>query len=156
MDSYGQPFPQHWPELRIGLLILSTEKKSLNSRIAMKQSITSPFFQRWLLKGKHDLVSLKDVIVTRDFSAFGEIVESNSLAMHAVIQTAWPPINYALPKTVELIQTIWSLRKTGLEIYFTQDAGPNLVLLFLEHDIKKVQALFPNVQIIDPFSKRSL
>jgi diphosphomevalonate decarboxylase len=50
------------------------------------------------------------------------------------------------------MQRIWELRNEGLQIYFTQDAGPNLKLLFLQRDIDNVLASFPSIEIIQPFA----
>jgi diphosphomevalonate decarboxylase len=50
------------------------------------------------------------------------------------------------------MQKIWELREQGLQLYFTQDAGPNLKLLFLQRDIENVRAHFPEVEIIQPFA----
>jgi diphosphomevalonate decarboxylase len=51
-------------------------------------------------------------------------------------------LDYSLPQTFQLIQQIKTLRKTGLPVYFTQDAGPNLKILFLEKDFEKIQSKF--------------
>ena len=46
---------------------------------------------------------------------------------------------------------IWNLREDGLELYFTQDAGPNLKLLFLEEDQARVKKYFPELDVIKAF-----
>ena len=46
---------------------------------------------------------------------------------------------------------IWKLRHDGLEVYFTQDAGPNLKLLFLEKDREQVQAQFSEMEVVRLF-----
>ena len=47
---------------------------------------------------------------------------------------------------------IAQLRQDNLPVYFTQDAGPNLKLLFLEDSTDDILQLFPSVEIIEPFS----
>ena len=68
------------------------------------------------------------------------------MTMHALMLSAWPPVSYALPETVVAMQRIWQLRQEGLSLYFTQDAGPNLKLLFLDKDWSTIQAVFPGIE----------
>ena len=49
---------------------------------------------------------------------------------------------------------IWKLRHDGWGIYFTQDAGPNLKLLFLEQDKEKIKEEFPEVEVIRLFADK--
>lgn len=151
-DSLGVPLPQVWPELRIGLLILNTASKPISSRKAMEITrLTSPFYSEWPLKHRVDLTRLKKAISQFDFIELGEVSESNALAMHAMMLAANPPILYSDSKTISAIQDIWQARKTGLSLYFTQDAGANLKLLFLEKDTESVRKLFPELMIVAPF-----
>jgi diphosphomevalonate decarboxylase len=151
MDSYGEPFTVQWPELRIAILIVSSQPKNISSRQAMKLASDSPFYHCWLTKVETDLTAIKRNILNQEFLLFGRTVEENALAMHALIQTSWPPIQYTLPATLAAIQKIWQAREQGLALFFTQDAGANLQLLFLQQDTLQVQALFPTAQIIAPF-----
>jgi diphosphomevalonate decarboxylase len=48
---------------------------------------------------------------------------------------------------------IWACREEGISLYFTQDAGPNLKLLFLEHETDTVKHFFPNMEMIIPFGE---
>ena len=72
--------------------------------------------------------------------------------MHELINSCTPPINYDLDKTQDLKNKIKILRAEGLNIYFTQDAGPNIKLLFLEKDINEILKIYPDLQIIKPFA----
>ncbi len=153
MDSMGKPYPEMWPALRIGLLILNSNVKHISSRIAMKNTVlTSSFYASWPSKHALDTARLKKAIQERDFVAFGETAESNALAMHALMLTGTPPILYSEPETIRVMHDIWRYRQQGLPLYFTQDAGPNLKLLFLEQDQETVQQLFPALKIIAPFA----
>lgn len=48
-------------------------------------------------------------------------------------------------------EKIRDLRHQGLSIYFTQDGGPNLKLLFLQKDKAIIQDHFSSVEILQPF-----
>ena len=71
--------------------------------------------------------------------------------MHATMLSSWPPVSYYLPETIQLMQQVWELRKEGVDVFFTQDAGPNLKLLFLKKDLSLVTSLFRNIDVILPF-----
>lgn len=152
MDSHGVSIPTPWPELRLGLLILSEKEKGLSSREAMQRTITtSPLYSAWPAKVAQDLSLLKQAITIQDFQLLGQTAESNAITMHATMQSAWPPVMYCLPETVAAMHKIWKLRNDGLFVYFTQDAGPNLKLLFLENDTATIREHFPSVDILKPF-----
>ncbi len=154
MDSFGNPLPDLWPELCIGLLIISDQTKSVGSRAGMQRTVTtSDYYAAWPQKAAIDLTRLKIAIQNRDFELLGQTAESNALAMHATMATAWPPLNYCLPQTLAMIKQVWSLRDSGLAIYFTQDAGPNIKLLFLKPLLNHITNYFPQVDVITPFSE---
>ncbi|MHB1946672.1 MAG: diphosphomevalonate decarboxylase [Gammaproteobacteria bacterium] len=154
MDSHGIAIPTQWPELCVGLLILSEKEKGLGSREAMQRTITtSPLYSAWPDKVNHDLSLLKQAITVQDFKLLGQTAESNAITMHATMLSAWPPIMYFMPETVAAMHQIWKLRHDGVLIYFTQDAGPNLKLLFLEKDLSTIREQFPNLDVLKPFSK---
>ena len=154
LDSMAKPFNEEWPELCVGLCIINTEKKAVGSREGMQRTVnTSDFYTAWTEKANCDLAQIKKSIAQKDFDAFGRIAESSAIAMHATMLTAWPPLLYSTPQTFELMQQIWALREQGLPLYFTQDAGPNLKLLFLESDLNTVKSAFKNtaLDIVQPF-----
>lgn len=150
MDSYAEPISANWPDLAIGLLIVSRQEKPLASRAAMERTVaTSALYAAWPNKVNSDLKDLKVAIANHDFALLGKTAESNALHMHALMLSAWPPISYAIPDTLIAMQKIWSLRQQGLAIYFTQDAGPNLKLLFLKKDQAIIQAHFKNLEVVE-------
>lgn len=151
MDSYGRALDLSWPELRVGLLMISTCEKPLSSRLAMERTIaTSPLYASWPNKVETDLAVLKKALAERDFKTLGETAESNALTMHALMLSAWPPISYALPETIETMHRIWGLREAGKAVYFTQDAGPNLKLLFLAEAQEELCRYFPDMEVVQP------
>jgi diphosphomevalonate decarboxylase len=154
MDSYGESIPELWPELCVGLLILSCEEKQISSRDAMQCTVeTSPFYALWPDKVGEDLFAIKQAIYEKNFHLLGKTMESNAMAMHATMLSSWPPIVYAIPETVVFMKKIWVLRYQGLPVYFTQDAGPNLKLLFLKTHEHLVRVSFPNIEVVQPFAK---
>jgi|APTNR8051073442_1049403.scaffolds.fasta_scaffold00006_122 diphosphomevalonate decarboxylase len=153
MDSFAVPVRGAWPELRLGLVKVSTAEKAISSREAMKRTrLTSAFYEAWPVKVAHDLLIIKEAIAMRDFKTLGQTTESNALAMHATGLAAWPPVLFWLPESVAVMHRIWALREAGLALFFTMDAGPNVKLLFLAADTPAVQQHFPGVEIVTPFA----
>ncbi|MBY0544394.1 MAG: diphosphomevalonate decarboxylase [Gammaproteobacteria bacterium] len=152
MDSHGVPLTEKWPDLCIGLLIFHEQEKSVSSREAMKRTVeTCCLYQSWPLQVKQDLPAIQAAIRERNINKLGAASERNALVMHATMMAAWPPIIYSGAATLDAMQTIWTLRAAGLDVYFTQDAGPHLKLLFLAADLPRLQAVFPHLVVVRPF-----
>lgn len=152
LDSYAEPFNATWPKLQLGLLILNQNTKKTDSRTGMLRTTqTSPFNDAWLKKANTDLPLIKKAIIEKNFTLLGQTAESNALAMHATMLASTPPLCYFTKETIEAMHKVWSLRQTGMPLYFTEDAGPNLKLLFEQQDIHDVQRHFPKLIIIDLF-----
>lgn len=140
MDSFAEPvynLPDFTKHIKMKIIEVSNEKKSISSTDAMRQTIETsnePInngkqskYQQWITQTKNDL---KEIFNTKNFNEFGEIVERNALMMHYAIQEAG--INYFLPKTLDVINTIQENRKMGIKNeYFTIDAGANVKVLSL-------------------------
>lgn len=154
MDSFGEPLPFEWPELMIGILSISSGEKPISSREAMQHTVDSSIlYSAWPKKVLQDLIIIKQSLHVKNFSLLGGTSESNALTMHATMLSSWPPICYFLPDTIAAMHKIWNLRKNGLELYFTEDAGPNLKLLFLEKNKEQVLEEFSDVEIIKVFEQ---
>jgi diphosphomevalonate decarboxylase len=152
LQSYGVPLVTRWPELRIGLLIFDAKPKSISSRQAMLHTqLTSPFYEAWCENSRNDFELLHAAIEQKDFKKLGKISEYNALSLHAVMLAARPSIIYSQPETIQALGKVHELRRKGIEVYLTQDAGANLKLLFLERDLAVIQNGFPILQVVTPF-----
>ncbi len=144
MDSFAEPISVEWPELCVGWMMVSDKEKSISSREAMQRTVeTSELYQAWPKKVEHDLKMLKQAIREKDFDLLGKTAESNALAMHATMLSAWPPVSYCFPETIAAMRRVWQARAEGVQVYFTQDAGPNLKLLFIDRN--SVVQYFPEL-----------
>lgn len=153
MDSYAEPIDVEWPSLCLGFLVINDQPKKISSRSAMQQTVdSSVLYGNWPKKVAQDLAMLKQAIKIKNFAFLGGTAESNALSMHATMLSSWPPICYFQPETIAAMQKVWELRKQGLEVFFTEDAGPNLKLLFLERDTPKVKEHFPQLEVVTLFS----
>jgi len=152
MDSYAESFFSPWKNLRVGILEVSKARKAIGSTDGMNQTVeTSELYEAWPAQADCDFDELRTAIAAQDFPMLGKTAENNTLAMHATMLAAWPPLCYWKPQTLALMQKVWQARESGLELYFTIDAGPNLKLLFLKENQAAVKKLFPKVQIVSPW-----
>jgi len=152
MDSFASPLDSTWPEFCIGIITLSKEQKAISSRKAMNQTVeTSQLYKQWPQQAEKDLSTMIQAIEDKNFKLLGETVEQNSFSMHATMMSAFPPIIYMKPETLSTISWVHQLRRDGIEVYITMDAGPNVKLIFQEKDATAIQMNFPKMKIIKPF-----
>jgi len=153
-DSYATVMPDTWTDFCVGLVITNRDRKPISSREAMNLTRdTSSFYNEWPMVVEKDLAAIKQAISKQDFEQLGEVAESNAMTMHALMMSARPPIMYSLPETIAHIRKVWELRQSGVPVYFTQDAGANLKLLFEKKSLLAVQDNFESVEVIEPFSE---
>ncbi|MCY4178174.1 MAG: diphosphomevalonate decarboxylase, partial [Endozoicomonadaceae bacterium] len=102
---------------------------------------------QWSVQVAEDILQLEQAISQQDFELLGRTAEHNAMSMHATMLSAWPPLCYWIPDSIAVLHQVWSLRKEGLDIYVTMDAGPNIKLLFEQQDEKKIRQFFPSAEI---------
>jgi len=150
-DSFAiQLLPENQWQLSILSVMVNSKEKKVSSREAMKRTVEkSPFYLGWLQGVERDLDLAKKAIEVRDFQALGEVMEANALKMHGTMLGAEPPILYWESGTLEVIKQVQELRLSGINAYFTIDAGPNVKVLCLPEDEKEVHRsllMLPSVQ----------
>jgi diphosphomevalonate decarboxylase len=129
---------QSW-NISILSVMVASKQKQVSSREGMKRTLeTSPFYAGWLQTVEKDIEVAKEAIELRDFEKLGTVVEANALKMHATMLGAEPPIMYWQGGTMEVIHHVLSLRQSGVRVFFTIDAGPNVKVLCMPEDELKV------------------
>lgn len=153
-DSFAEPLQADWPDLRVGLVKISVEEKTISSRDAMKRTVeTSQLYRSWPEQVDRDLASIHSAIRAKDFNSLGRAAENNAMSMHATAIAAWPPALFWWPETVQAMTRVWKLRGDGTPVYFTIDAGPNVKLLVEKQNVREVQDEFPDVEWVAPFDE---
>ena len=138
-DSYAEQIINDWPDFRMVICITTKKEKKVKSRAGMTQSVnTSPMYSGWLSSIGDDIETTRRGIKEKNFSVVGKAAEQNCLKMHAVMMTTKPPIIYWNDITVKIIQSIINWRESGLESYFTIDAGPQVKILCTENNVKEI------------------
>jgi diphosphomevalonate decarboxylase len=127
-DAVAHPLlsPQEW-DLRLLIAITSESEKEIGSTEGMEHTAqTSPFYGQWVATSRQDIEAMRQAIFARDFTRLGEIAEYSCLKMHAVALSARPGLLYWNDTTVRLMHAIRQMRREGLPVYFTIDAGPQV------------------------------
>ncbi|MBA1394068.1 diphosphomevalonate decarboxylase, partial [Lactobacillus sp. XV13L] len=152
-SSFAYPLDEE-PQMDLRLLAveLDDKPKDLPSTSGMEQAQTSPFFKPWLARNDQELAAMIAAVRASDFTALGQLAELNANEMHAVNLTAWPDFTYFAPATLKAIALVQKLRRTGIECYYTIDAGPNVKILCQLKNVKEITkqfvSEFENVKIV--------
>lgn len=129
--DFAEPLlaPSEWP---VEIVVAVTDKavKPTTSTAGMSQLETrSDFYSAWVQYAEADLAAMRRAITARDFEALGELTEMSCLKLHGLMMSTRPGLIYWNPATVAAIQVIRDLRRNGLPVYFTIDAGPQVKAL---------------------------
>lgn len=147
-DSFSESLPINWPELDITILLIKSKKKGISSREAMKRAPSSEYWPHWPGQVTKDLADILKALAAKDLPLLGSIAERNSRAMHRVIATSTPPLNYDTRSTKEAIVRLHRARRYGYQFYFTQDAGPNLKIIHRKRDFPVLRELFQDFDLL--------
>ncbi len=136
---------RHWNLVDVAVLVTDQEK-SVRSSDGHQLATNSPFWHGRTQSIAPRLAEIRQALLERDFHRFGKEVEAEALEMHAIMLTsghenggAWQSgIFYMAPDTLRLIYAVQHWRQTGMEVYFTLDAGPTVHLLCLEDQVGDV------------------
>jgi diphosphomevalonate decarboxylase len=125
--SYAQSIApaSHWNLYDIVALIDVTHK-SIGSTEGHAVAATSPLQAARVATAAERLAQARSAVLARDFAALAEVVELDSLMMHAVMITSSPVLMYWQPATVAVMQAVRQWRLNGLAACTTIDAGPNV------------------------------
>jgi diphosphomevalonate decarboxylase len=127
-----------WP-LRVVAAVTATGPKPVGSGEAMEISRkSSPFYARWVEEQPMDLATARDAIAVRDFGKLASIAEHNCLKMHSVMWASRPPVVYWNSATLACMQTVRELHASGVGVFFTIDAGPQVKAICLPDDEPRV------------------
>ncbi len=116
------------------ILIVSKKEKSVSSRAGHQLMEDNPYAEPRYESARENTLRLAHALREGDLESFGLIAESEALTLHALMMASNPPFILLQPNSLSLIEQVRQFRKdTGLPLYFTLDAGPNLHLLYPDH-----------------------
>lgn len=147
IDSKAEPIgnPDHWPEMRAVILVVSDQKKDTSSTAGMSTSVATSS----LLKHRAEHVvpqrmkEMEQAWLNKDFQTFGKITMQDSNQFHATCLDTYPPIFYMNDTSRDIIRLVTAYNKWAGEIRaaYTFDAGPNAVMYILEPHLMELVAL---------------
>jgi diphosphomevalonate decarboxylase len=130
-----------WP-LCIVIAVTDAGPKAVGSGAAMIHSAaTSPFYGSWIARQDQDLEAARDAVGARDFEKLACVSEHNCLKMHSVMWTSRPPVVYWNEATLNAMEAIRELRRNGVPVFFTIDAGPQVKAVCLPEARATVEAM---------------
>lgn len=132
--------PEYWDLVDLIAIIDSSHKKTGSSQ-GHAISSTSPFQIARINDAERRLEICREAIFSRDFDTFSQIIEEDTLMMHAVMMTSKPPLFYWLPGTMGIISIVQDLRERGLPAAFTIDAGANVHVMTTSAHAEEIRSV---------------
>ena len=138
-DAFAEPLDGSRLELVAAIAVTSAQAKAVGSTDGMERTrTTSPYHRAWLQQVDIDLDACVRALRGGDFDALAETVEGSCLAMHANALAARPGLLYFAAPTLYAIERVRALRREGVPVCFTVDAGPHVVALTLRPHLDRV------------------
>ena len=149
LDSIGlQVAPEnHWPELRILILIVNDQKKKVSSTEGMQRSAATSelLWYRAAYVVPMRIEEMEKAILEKDFDKFAELTMKESSQLHAVCLDTYPSIEppYLNETSHQIMELITTLNEASgrIKAAFTFDAGPNAFVFTTEEFIGEVASL---------------
>jgi diphosphomevalonate decarboxylase len=140
--------PSHW-DVRIVVAVANEGAKDVGSTEGMTLSEkTSPYYRAWVDCSDALTAEVREGILQKNLTKVGEAMEQSTLAMHACMMASRPGLIYFQPATLAALATVKRLRKEGIEVYATMDAGPHVKALCHASDADRVAAAFADTPMV--------
>jgi len=126
-QSIAEPLapPDHWHLVDV-VAIVSADPKAIGSTEGHRLAATSPLQASRVADAPRRLSLCREAILRRDFEGLAAVCELDSNWMHAVMLTSRPALIYWLPATLAVMHAVAELRRSGVPVFYTIDAGPNV------------------------------
>lgn len=149
----SEPLNIDWPELRVIIGIVTNSSKEISSRAAMECTReTSPFYDSWLKKADELFSQSVPAVQKKELNTLGPLIRQSYLSMFSTMLTSTPSTLYWKPESVALLHSCEELRQEGISIWETMDAGPQVKMVCLEHDLdsalQRLRAAHPLVEFL--------
>ena len=130
------------------ILIISAKEKSVSSTAGHHLMVGNPYAEARYNQAFQRTEYLLDAMKTGDLETFGKIAEDEALTLHALMMCSDPSYILMEEGSLSVIRKIRQFRQeTGIPIFFTLDAGPNVHVLypaaykekaseFIDHELK--------------------
>ena len=130
----NQEIHTEFKNLHDAILLVSAKEKSLSSSKGHSLMNKHPFAAGRILQADNHLAFFKKSLIEGDFDLLAVTSETEALSLHALIMSSEGGEVLLQPQSIELINRIRLARKSGLKVFFTIDAGPNIHLIYPESE----------------------
>jgi diphosphomevalonate decarboxylase len=140
-DFYATPLRVHseLKNLCDSILVINSQEKNVSSRAGHGQMGGHAFAEARYIQARDQFNLCVSALKHGDIEAVGKILEAEAFSLHAMMLTSPNPYTLLKPNSLAAIEILHDFRKeTGLPVYFTLDAGPNLHLIYPESHKNKV------------------
>lgn len=136
-DDYAIPFSLHegsrLNRVRDLILIVSSKEKPVSSSAGHNWMKDHPYREGRRVQADRNLNKIIDAIRDDNYRIIAEISENEALSLHALLITASSGGLLLRPNTLHVVEEIKKFRdSTGLDLFFSIDAGPNVHLIYYE------------------------
>lgn len=133
-DEYASPFAnahRNFNSVADVVCIVDSGAKLISSTDGHASMEGHPFAEARYQQAKNNLLTLITAMQNGNWKTFGAIIEQEALTLHALMMSATEPYILLRPQSLEIIGKIKKFRtETGIDIYFTIDAGPNIHIIY--------------------------
>lgn len=151
-DLYATVFEElhdNFKNFHDDILIISAEEKSVSSTAGHGLMNGNPFAEARYQQANDRVIELIDILKKGNINAFGKLAEDEAMTLHALMMCSDPSYVLIKPNTLLAIERIRKYRKdSGVPVYFTLDAGPNIHLLYPDEYRIQVEA-FISVDLME-------
>ncbi len=152
LGSYAETFaePDHWALIDL-VVIVQQQPKETGSTEGHQLAQSSPLQPVRASSAAQRLKICRQAILEKDFPTLAQVIELDSNLMHAAMMTSSPPLFYWEPLTLQIIKSVPTWRKAGLNVAYTIDAGANVHLICEEDSaagVKERVEKIPGMQTI--------
>ncbi len=136
-DDYATPYlipkGSRFHQLRDIILIVSSKEKAVSSTSGHELMNDHSYREGRISQANSNMNKMINAIRNENYQLIGTIAENEALSLHALLMTSSPEGLLLKPNTLHIIEAIKSFREvTGLDLFFTIDAGPNVHLIYFE------------------------
>lgn len=111
----------------------------MSSTVGHQLMDNNPYAPARYQQAEHNFSLLIQALKEGDLTTFGNITEDEALTLHALMMCSNPSFILMSPSSLEVINKIRTYRKnTGIPVYFTLDAGPNVHVLYPHEYVSQV------------------
>lgn len=135
---------EHWPEMRVLVLVVSAEKKAVGSTEGMQAPVQDDLLNKRATNTVPPrMLQMEQAILQRDLSTFAELSMLDSDDFHHICAMTLPPLFYMndVSRDLQKLVRAFNTYLQATRLAYTYDAGPNAVIYLLADDVPLFLAL---------------